>query len=157
MGYGRSSTMHLLTGVIQVSRSWQQRLSSNEVCNAALHHHFSGEAGTLDSDSLGPAQCLFSKARQHQALTTGRPYSKASFACNMSFGPFGNHAFQYFNAYCDYHSGKLVWVDSSSSTAVALVRNLASGRVFSISPRNRESIHQVKISDSLVAVVSNLG
>jgi hypothetical protein len=110
----------------------------------------------VNSSDLDPTTRLFSMVQQRHAFRTGRPYSKASFPFKISFDHMSGPS--RVQARClDYHDGKLVSVDVSSGTAIARTLNLMNGRNFDIVPRNRENISQVKISDTLVAVITSLG
>lgn len=123
---------------------------------AILHRDFPEEKSLVDSNDLDPTARLFSKAQQRHAFRTGRPYSKASFPIKLHFDQTPPETRTYI-CLLDYHDGKLVWVDRSSGTDIARTLNLTNGREFSFVPTNRESIRQVKISDMLVAFITNLG
>lgn len=126
-----------------------------EVCKAALLYHFPEEGDISGRDGLDLAKSFCFKAQRYHALATGRPYSKASFSCRLSRPQDSCCRCLFF----DYEGGNLVWVDRGTGTGIAIahVRSLRTGRVFTITPYNREGIVQVKISSSLVVVVSNLG
>lgn len=110
----------------------------------------------VDSNDLDPTTRLFSKVQHRHAFRTGRPYSKATYPFKLSFDHMWP-ASRTQHRLIDYHDGMLVSIDIGSGTAIARTLNLRNGRYFSIVPRNRENISQVKISDALVVVITSLG
>lgn len=110
----------------------------------------------VDSNDLDLTTRLFSKAQQRHAFRTGRPYSKASFPIKLTSQRIAPEA-RNPALLLDYHDGKLAWVDHSSRADIVRTLNLTNGRVFAFVPQNRESVNQIKISDTLFAIITSLG
>lgn len=126
---------------IQVSKRWKELTSLPLSCSVAfrhLHPH-----SPLDTSNPQWGTHFTQRAKQQHAVNTGRPYSKATFPIDEeSFG-----AIETKKQYCD---GKLAWC---SYTRV-VVFCLKTGRETSFTTENRESIKDIRISESIIAAIS---
>jgi len=131
---------------IQVSKRWQELLSSSVIYTAALQKYriFPGRA---------ICESLFVRyAKRRFSLEFGRPYSKAVYRLYKSESRYADTE-PCRVAYCNR---QVAWaeVDDDKRSLGVAVCHLQSGLIRRFIPQNRGRISHVSLSESLLAVIT---